>query len=412
MATVLSVFVRAYTQVSSSVAGTLVAAPRNAATGVSSALWRWWDDGTTAPSNSLVIKSGIATAAARRIVSAVRVQQSGALVAQVVGHADPSGAWQTATDAGADAALDGEHSAHESHRATRSCSPCSKWTLFCGRRPARRRDTGAESFYSHVQHARGNSTDTSVGPAATGAQLQNMGRCVQHMHHARRLMLPAAPRPQRLVVYLKKRPVYGTEWSRALTLLGQDHVGVVVAPTPCVQSSSGSLAATLDDVSEHRWHMEDSDALAGPAAFDFGPVDGKDFSIFKVTQAEIRRDKFDAGESALVATTARTMEDIEAFNAAYAASYHLGVSDCRDYAAALVLYLTGVAIRPSDLAHYITSSRARSESDMAAKRGNSGCGTGDAADDSSPRKGGWLSLPSMHNLVSGASVPFHVGLGL
>lgn len=48
MATVLSVFVRAYTQVSSSVAGTLVAAPRNAASGVSSVLWGWWDDAASA----------------------------------------------------------------------------------------------------------------------------------------------------------------------------------------------------------------------------------------------------------------------------------------------------------------------------------------------------------------------------
>lgn len=342
------------------------------------------------------------------------MQRSGALVAQIVGHDAAAGAWHAASASDDDGAAWGEdeprtESPADSHRAPRACSPCKKWTLFCGRRPARRRD--AESFYSHAQHARGNSTDTSASAVASGAQLQNMGRCVQYMHHARRLMLPAAPRQQRLVVYLKKRPVYGTEWARALTRLGQDHVGVVVAPEPFVQSSSGSLALTLDDVGDNQPSAEGHEGLTAPAAFDFGPVDGKDFSIFKVTQAEIRRDKFDAGESALVATTARTMDDIEAFNAAYAESYHLGVSDCRDYASALVLYLTGVAIRPSDLAHYIASSRTRSESAMATKRGDAGC-QHDDEDGARKHKGGWLSLPSMHNLISGASVPFHVGLGL
>lgn len=150
------------------------------------------------------------------------------------------------------------------------------------------------------------------------------------------------PGPPRFVVYLKKRPLYGTHWAGALTALGQDHVGVVIARYEDVCDCGGRLPVSLQPS-----HAQ--------VAFDFGPLCGKDFSIFKITGAEIRCDKFDHGDSALVASSHRTWEEVEAFNANYGRTYHLGVTDCRDYAAALVQFMTGVTIQPANVAQFIAS---------------------------------------------------------
>lgn len=401
MAAVLGAFTRAYVQFS----GTLTASPRAATSSVSQTLWGWWDNDVThrasSTAQSVAVKSAIAAAAVRRIANAVAVQSTGAVVAKATAalDSDPTGA----------ASAPSTPPRRGSARGW-GCSPCTSWSFFCQRRSRSTLRHGGSHLYAAPdaesegrvvveeigEDAEGEGGATNTTTLDAGARANGRGE-------------------EQLVVYLKKRPVYGTDWAHTLTRLGQDHVGVVVAPLSEVRQCGGSVPSTLDGPGAGTVTTQ------GSVSFDFGPVDGKDFSIFKICSAEIRRNKFEDGHSALVATTSRSLEEIEQFNAQYGATYHLGVSDCRDYAAALVRFLTGVRIRPSDLSHYITSCNSHegiedeggdasthatntaSSSDVAAAAGR-------AQSRRTPRF--CLELSDMYSMVSGAPAPFHLRLGL
>ena len=396
MSAMVGVFARACTQVSGSVVSTL-AAPRTATSSVSRVLWEWWDERATSTTaaatgsakvREVAVKSSIAAATARRIAGAVSAHVSGAAVARVASPGDAGSDGCDATVAACPGTPTSQRPAsHAEHR--RACSPCGSWGIFCQRRRSKARESAA--FYStpaRADAASGGTTESAAPSTAVVPATGAMTAQAQSTDHT----------GERMVVYLKKRQVYGTEWARALTLLGQDHVGVVVAPFDSVRASGGSVPISLENV--HRVAGDDS------VAFDFGPVDGKDFSIFKICDAEIRRGKFDDGQSAVVATTHRSMADIERFNANYSSTYHLGTSDCRDYASALLQYLTGVKIQPSDLVPYINWSRHHAE----ALRTETTAGTDDATP-SKPSK--WcLGLGDMRSIITGAGAPFHLSLGL
>lgn len=427
----LNVFVRAYTHVTACGVATLVGAPRQAATSAAGTLAGWWDTATVGVTSvvsttavvdaarSLAVKSTIAAKAAQRVASAVNVQSTGATVGQHAPHANPNAGDANSAEEG------GVATPTRRPRRRGACSPCSGWSLFCQRRPVRHGRRGG--VYNNVSNHEPSTVVVEELPDDGGDAHADSGAGAQTPHCQ---LVPHGDvnNEDHLVVYLKKRPVYGTEWSAALTRLGQDHVGVVVAPLRCVRSCGGSLAVSLEGAQHGAQQgsgaMDATGTVAAPTAFDFGPVNGKDFSIFRVCDAEIRRDLFDDGESALVATTTRSMEDIEEFNRSYGRTYHLGVSDCRDYAAALVQHLTGVNIRPSDLAHFISSTRAGCSTSSSSPQGtgsDDSCGnTGHRMGatvhdgDGTNRKGGLfrVGLADMHSLISGAQAPFHLGLGL
>lgn len=142
----------------------------------------------------------------------------------------------------------------------------------------------------------------------------------------------------RALVYVGKRPLTETPWSDTLKALGQEHVGVRLVPL--VGGEEGAVAETLD----------------------FGPAAGGDFKLFAACRGEIRRDcpSFkapssapDGADFAFVGETWRTAEEVRQFNESYTQRYQLGVSDCRDYSAALISFLTGREIKPARVAAYV-----------------------------------------------------------
>lgn len=157
--------------------------------------------------------------------------------------------------------------------------------------------------------------------------------------------IPAAKPPPscidgRTMVFIGKRRLHLgqslTALSPHLKRIGAEHIGVELFVFP-------------------------PDAAGRPRriVFDFVPRNGGDFSKFDgVVKSKIQRNRLCSEEWAFVGTTNRSMRQIESFNARYVQSkdYHLGRSDCRDYASAFVRFLTDEDIHPGCLAKYVNTS--------------------------------------------------------
>lgn len=262
---------------------------------------------------------------------------------------------------------------------------------------------------------------------------------------------------QAYFVYVCKRPLTGTDWADTLLRLGQEHVGVQLVPVTAnsksgagaplwrkSRSAQGDAAMMASSPSEDASCMQSLAMVdqAGTTTFDFGPAGGHDFSILKIAPAEIREDAFGSSASyALVGVTRRSLDEIREFNASSKHTYHLGVSDCRDYTSNLVAFLTAVNIKPSALSVFVDAAMERAKQDRARRSGCEAILTGDStstlSDDeqlySVARRRvlasgffNWVAVSdwicsqlglsfdtrNMHELISGAQVPFYLGIGL
>lgn len=157
------------------------------------------------------------------------------------------------------------------------------------------------------------------------------------------------------LVYLVKRPLTETAYSKQLKALGQEHVGVRIVSFDAVPLKGVGATGGAD--------IGDDDA-AHSLTLDFGPSNGTDFKLFGSAPAEIRLNcpSFAPGakgaECAFLAESTRTRGELAAFNAAFKKEYQLGLRDCRDYSAALVSFLCGgLRIRPSHIAAYVDNAK-------------------------------------------------------
>jgi len=385
----LAVISRAY----GSAAGTLstaTTAPLVAASNVTNVVWSWWDEKSSAiasTADDIATKSAIAARAASRIATAVTVQARGNNVAQVT----PLSLTSSGTNTKVMPASPVSPTSPSSGRRSPCRNSCTRWSFFCRRRHGTVSTAKSSRLYRlGSQRTLKGTTRSSDDVGASDASAAH--RDTPTRRPARRCADAQQSSRPRFVVYLKRRPLQGTDWANALTKLGQDHVGVVIAPFDDISDCGGRLPLSIG-----------SGVTRKQVAFDFGPVSGKDFSIFRITGAQIRCNKFDEGESALVAASHRTWQEIEQFNREYGRTYHLGVSDCRDYAAALVQFMTGINIRPANIAQYIASTTTSSSSLP--------LGDDEGCDETESTLWSGMRL-DMHRLVSGASAPYFIGLGL
>lgn len=226
---------------------------------------------------------------------------------------------------------------------------------------------------------------------------------------------------KRYHVYVGKRPIVGTTWTKTLTRLGQEHVGVMLVAADAASASglgspSGSAkvhsSLGCDDAAALR-RRANSKHMPPPAltypglpqprsskgkeqpdvvSFDFGPAGGHDFSLLAVMPAEIRTDHFLGGEFALVGTATTTVDAVEAFNKRHAAEYQCGVTDCRDYVTALVKHLTRVHIEPSHVSHYVDAVRGRGAADTHASQQSVASAAAAASSTPTVRRAGVPSL--------------------
>jgi hypothetical protein len=147
--------------------------------------------------------------------------------------------------------------------------------------------------------------------------------------------------PGDLVVFVGKRRLeldgrYAQFLSNGLKKLHAEHVGVKIIVMPLIP---GMLPKTL--------------------VFDFVPKEDGDFSKFnRDVQSKIQKNKLLPEEWAFVGVSRRSLKEIHTFNRKYGRmmEYSLGKSDCRDYASALVAFLTAEKVAPEHIAAYVNQS--------------------------------------------------------
>eukprot|EP00741_Cyanophora_paradoxa_P004155 tig00000769_g4036.t1 len=138
-------------------------------------------------------------------------------------------------------------------------------------------------------------------------------------------------------VLLCKRPLDLGFWTHILPLIYLEHVGVkIVLPSACGKAEEAVV-------------------------LDFVPQAGGDTEKFRgQTAAMIQENRLHPVDWAFVGTTDKTLQEIQEFNRSYEATYWLGANDCRDYASALVKFLTGKEIDPGMLTYVIESNKGNS----------------------------------------------------
>lgn len=402
--------------------------PAGAAARVTDVVWTWWvERSDTVAQSAQQAKNNVITtrAATSRIVSAVHAMSTDDVVAKVEGTAAAQVAAPQTKVASASPAQPA--AGWSLCRTRRSSWFCARRVRGCGRRRGVHSNSlriVPDTMFANAEQESGGRTSPVDGARRTSSTMRfgQAGTDAAPLRHV----------SPRMMVYIKRRPVMGTKWSGALTKLGQDHVGVLVTPMTGLEARGGSV--DVADPTAGATAM----CASQPTTYDFGPCGyGTDFSIFKITDAEVRKDMFPEGDSAFVGVTSRTPEEIEAFNREYSAKrYHLGVSDCRDYTAALVHFTTGIRMEPGAIPYYVTRVQAQAKPGLTADK-NAGrpataqhtsmtepTGVSAGAEDAHEAElSGWggalwrllgssSSFPSMHSVICGARGPLYVGLGL
>eukprot|EP00762_Andalucia_godoyi_P005250 ANDGO_06790.mRNA.1 hypothetical protein len=203
-----------------------------------------------------------------------------------------------------------------------------------------------DSFRTHMSTLKSSMT----GPLApVDGIVRNLHRLYsgvtsEHLHAVRDL--PDLVNGGDLLVFVGKRALvldsFYSYISPHLKRIHAEHVGIKIVIVP-----------------------EPGDSKVKSVIFDFVPKGDGDFSKFTDSESLIQKNKVEFEEWAFVGASQRSLREVHTFNRKYARlqEYSLGKSDCRDYASALVQFLTAEKLAPEHVAGYINKAKSLQQRD-------------------------------------------------